>query len=168
MAFVLTRRSTGNTTNIPIINEGITISIINGQPIVTYIDESRESPGKQISIAEQTLLFSENQLTVNDWLDIGNAVDADSGYIADLDGAVMYATGHCENTGSGSADIHLFINSVDQGSIGTLGGGENASFINTTLDIDFNQNDKIRLQAQDVIGVLQDTVIKITIKWRSS
>lgn len=167
MAFVLTRRSVGGTGGSVIGDSGLEISIINGQPIVTYPDTSRGSPGKQVSVAEQVLIFSENRITSNEWLEIGNAIDTDSGYIADLDGAVMYATGHCEDTNTNSADIHLFINGSDEGSIGTLSGGANATFINTALDVDFIQSDKIRLQAQNVTGPIQDTVIKLTLKWRA-
>lgn len=166
MAFVLTRRSVGGSST-TIGTGGLEISIINGQPILTYPDTTRGSPGKQVSVAEQVLIFSETTLTNNDWIQIGTAVDADSGYIADLDGAVMYATAHCENTNANSLDIHLFVNAVDQGSIGTLSGGANATFINTSLDVDFSQGDRIRLQAQNATGPIQDSVIKLTLKWRA-
>jgi hypothetical protein len=85
----------------------------------------------------------------------------------DFDGTVVFATGDCENTGASSKDIHLFINGADQGSLGTLSGGANATFINTTIDLNFSQGDRIRLQAQDGIsGFIQDTVVKVTVKWR--
>lgn len=144
------------------------MSVINGQPMLTYLDTTRGSPGKRLSVAEQTLIFSENRLSSNDWIEIGNAVDADSGFVVDFDGTVVFATGHCENTGANSKNIHLFINGIDQGSIGTLTGGTNVSFINTTMDIDFVQGDKIRLQAQQGTGGnIQDTVVKLTVKWRT-
>lgn len=148
------------------------LSIINGQPILTFFDTTRgtDSPvtGKRLSVAEHTLTFSENALTANDWLEIGNAVDAISGYITDLDGTVTFATGHCENTNTNSKEIHLFINGVDKGSVGVLSGGADVSFINTTLDIDFSQGDKIRLQAQQGSGAaILDTVVKLTIRWRT-
>jgi hypothetical protein len=146
---------------------GLQMSIINGQPILTFIDDTRGGAGKRLSVAEQSLVFSENQLTANDWLDIGSTVDADSGYIADFAGTVVFATAHCENTAANIKNIHLFINNVDQGSIGTLAGGLNATFINTTIDIDFTRGDKIRLQAQQGSGgAIEDTVVKLSIKWR--
>lgn len=145
----------------------MTVRVVNGQPMLMLTDTTRGSPNKILSVAEQNLVFSENQLTENDWLDIGNAIDADSGYIADFDGTVVFATGHCENTNVNSKNIHLFINGVDQGSVGALSGGTDASFINTTLDVDFVQGDKIRLQAQQGTGGgIQDTVVKLTVKWR--
>jgi len=61
----------------------------------------------------------------------------------------------------------LFVNDVDQGSIGTLNGVD-VSFVNTTLDIDFNQTDKIRLQAQQGSGgAIGNTLIKLTLKRRA-
>ena len=144
---------------------------VNGQPIIMFVDTTRGggSPpiGKRLSVAEQTLAFSENRLGNNDWIQIGNASDADSGYIADFDGTLTYATGHCENTGTNTKNIHVFINNIDKGSIGTLSGGLNATFINTTIDVDFIQGDRIRLQAQGAGGAIQDTVIKLTVRWRA-
>ncbi len=144
---------------------GMTITTINGQPMLTLVDTTRTD--KILSVAEQNLVFSENRLDNLDWIDIGAAVDADSGYIMDFDGTVVFATGHCENTNAFSKTIHLFINGVDQGSLGTLSGGANATFINTTIDLNFSQGDRIRLQAQDGIsGFIEDTVVKVSVKWR--
>lgn len=144
---------------------------VNGQPTIMFVDSTRGagSPpvGKRLSVSEQTLVFSENRLNNNDWIQIGNANDTDSGYVVDFDGTLTYATGHCENTDVNSKNIHVFVNGIDQGSVGTLAGGLNASFINTTLDIDFTQGDKIRLQAQGTGGAIQDTVIKLTVRWRA-
>jgi len=148
-------------------DHNLQMSLINGQPILTFIDDTRGVSGKRLSVAEQSLVFTENNLLANDWLDIGNTVDATSGYIADFAGTVVFATAHCENTNTNIKDIHLFINNVDQGSIGTLAGGINASFINTAIDIDFTRGDKIRLQAQQGSGgAIEDTVVKISVKWR--
>lgn len=144
------------------------LSTINGQPIMTFNDTSRG--GKRLSFAEQSLTFSDVVISVNEWINIGNATDADSGYIADLDGTVVFATGHCENTNGNSKDIHLFINDTDQGSVGTLAGAspEESSFTTTTINVDFNQGDKIRLQAQQGSGLnILDTIVKLSIRWRS-
>jgi hypothetical protein len=141
------------------------VTTINGQPMLTLVDTTRTD--KILSVAEQNLEFSENRLNDLDWLDVGTAVDADSGYIMDFDGTVVFTTGHCENTGAASKNIHLFINGVDSGSLGTLSGGTNATFINTIVDLDFNRGDRIRLQAQDgITGIIEDTVVKVSVKWR--
>lgn len=148
------------------------LSIINGQPVITFLDETRGvgSPpaGKRLSVSEQVLSFSENRLTVNDWIQIGNATDADSGYVMDLDGTLVFATGHCESANGNGKDIHLFKNGTDLGSVGSLSGAGEDSFVNTTLDIDFVQGDKFRLQAQQGSGgAILDTVVKLTAKWRA-
>ncbi len=144
---------------------GLTLTVINGQSIPTFEDSTRGD--KILSISEQPIMFSEKSLTDLAWIDIGDAIDADSGYIADLDGTVVFATGHCEDTSASSKEIHLFINGVDNGSLGTLSGGANATFVNTTLDLDFSQGDRLRLQAQNgVDGKIEDTVIKVSFRWR--
>jgi len=149
----------------------LSISIINGQPTLTFVDTTRGvgSPpaGKRLSVADHVLQFSENRLNAGDWIEVGNAVDADTGFIADFDGTVVFATCHCEDTGSNEKNIHLFVNNTDFGSIGSLTGGSNSTFINTSIDIDFARGDKIRLQAQQGTGgAIQDTVVKLTLKWR--
>lgn len=143
-----------------------TISTINGQLIPTFVDTTRGN--KDLSVSSQNVIYAENQINDGDWIRIGNASDADSGYIAEMDGTITYASGHCENTGASSKEVHLFLNGVDQGNIGLLSGGANAQFINTTLDIDFVQGDRIRLQGQDgIAGNIQDTVVRLTLKWRA-
>jgi len=138
---------------------------INGQVVLTYEDPTRAS--KRLSMAEQPMMWSENKLNHNDWLRIADANDADSSYIADLDGTVVMATGHCENTGADAKDIHLYINGVDNGSVGTLSGGTNVTFITTTLNLDVSQGDRLRLRAVGAgTGDIQDTVVKVTLKWR--
>lgn len=162
MMFLLRSKGGGSSggSSIP----GLDVTTINGQPMLTLVDSTRSS--KILSVAENVLSFSTNNLSDLEWLSIGNATDADSGYVADFDGTVVAATGQCENTGANSKDIHLYINGTDQGAIGNLSGGNNASFINTTLNFDFSQGDKIRLQAQGAGAQILDTVVKVTLKWR--
>ena len=163
MAFILLHAQQSNENDA---NIGLELSIINGQPMLTFEDSTRSN--KRISVAEQSLTFAENKLGDRDWIQIGNATHANSGYTVDFDGTVVYATGHCENTGGNSKEIHLFVNGVDCGSIGTIIGGSDATFINTTLDEDFGRGDILRLQAQNGSGGdIQDTVIKLAVKWRA-
>lgn len=145
---------------------GVTITTINGQPMLTLEDTTRAN--KILSVGEQILTFAENALTDLDWVRIGNSNDADSGFIADFDGTIVYATGHCEDTGAGiSKDIRIYIDAVDTALAGTLSGGANATFNSNTLNVDFSQGDKIRLRAIDgAAGAIQDTVVKLTVKWR--
>lgn len=165
MAFFFLRAKGGGASS-------LTTEIINGQPTVVFGDTTRlegsPATSKLLSIAEQPIMFSENKLSDQDWIAIGDAIDADSGYIADFDATLVYASAHCEDTGGNSKDVHLYINGVDNGSIGTLSGGANATFINNTIDVDLDQGDRIRLRAEGSTGAIQDTVVKLTLKWRAS
>ncbi len=143
---------------------GLTTSVINGQPMLTLEDTTRAN--KVLSVGEQVYTWAENRLTNLDWVRMGNATDADSGYIADFDGTIVYASVHCENTNANSMDIHVYVDGDDEGSIGTLSGGTNAIINNNTLNIDFVQGQKIRVRAENGSGTVQDTVVKLTVKWR--
>jgi len=144
---------------------GLALTVINGQPMLTVEDSTRAD--KILSVGEQVFAYGENRLSDLDWIRIQDAADADSGYVADFDGTIVYATAHCENTGANSKDIRIYIDGVDTALAGTLSGGANAEFNNTTLDVDFTQGQKIRLRAIDGSGGnIQDTVIKLTVKWR--
>lgn len=144
---------------------GVDVTTIDGQLVATLIDTTRGN--KVLSIAEQPLLFADNDLSHLEWMEIGDANNADSGYIMDFDGTIVFATGHCEDTGGNSKEIHLYINGVDSVTLGTLSGGANASFSDNTLNVDFSQDDKIRCRAHDGSGgEIDDTVVKVTVKWR--
>lgn len=145
----------------------ITVSDINGQQIVTLADTTRAN--KVLSLDSVVFTWGENALSDLDWMQIGgNATDADSGFIVPNDGTVVYATGHCENTSANSKNIHLFIDGVDQGSLGTLAGGANAEYVDNTLNIDFVQGQKLRLRAVGSgTGVINDTVASVFVKWRA-
>jgi len=164
MAFVLTRPSSaggGSGSAIP----GMTITFINGQPKLTLEDTTRAN--KILSVAEVPIVYSENRLTNNDWIQIGTANNADTAYVVPFNGTIVSATGQCENVRGNDKNIHLYINNVDQGSIGSLIGPTLDTFINTTIDINFNQADSLRLRAKDgITGRIEDTVIKLVLKWR--
>lgn len=164
MPIVLTRPNSGgggSGSSIP----GLTITEINGQPMLTLEDTTRGN--KILSVGEQVFVFAENTLRDQNWIRISNASDADSGFIADFDGTIVNFSAHCENTGSATKDIRVFIDGVDTANLGTISGGTNATVNDTTLDLDFSQGQRIRLRAIDGSpGLIQDTVIKLTVKWR--
>jgi hypothetical protein len=140
-------------------------STIGGQEILTFEDPTRAE--KRLSITDHPIMFSDNDLDDLEWLEIGDANNADSGYIADFDGTVVFATGHCEDTDGNSKEIHLYINGTDSATLGTLSGGANATFSNTTLNVNFSAGDKIRCRAHNGSGgEIEDTVVKVTLKWR--
>ena len=142
------------------------ISTINGQPIMTYTDTTRT---ETLSVESNTYSFGENKVSHLDWIiPAGNANDADSGHVMPLDGTIVFTTAHCEDTDGNSKDIHVFVEGVDQGSAGTLSGGANATFTNTTEDHDFSQGDRIRVQAMGSgTGDIKDTVVNVTVRWRA-
>jgi hypothetical protein len=144
---------------------GLTITTINTQPMLTLEDTTRAN--KVLSVAESNAIFSENKVNNLDWIQIGNANDADSGYIAEFDGTLVYATAHCEDTGANSKEIHFYIEGADSATLGTLSGGANATFNNSTLNVDFDQGERLRVRAHDGAGGdIRDTVVKLTYKWR--
>ena len=148
---------------------GLASTVINGQPMMTFDDPLRSN--KTLSISEQNRTFSRNSVRNSDWLRVDNTAHTEAGFVAEFDGTVCYASAHCEETNDKSKDIHLFIDEVDKGSIGTLTGGENATFTNTSLDFDYTQGQRIRLQAFDTegstSGKIEDTVVTVTIKHRA-
>lgn len=146
---------------------GLSVVNINGiQPTLVLEDTTRA--GKRLSVAEQPLMFSENLVASRDFMSIGDASDGDSSYVADLDGTVVFATGHCENTGIATKNFELWINGVYSGIVvGTLGPGANTTFVNNALNTDFIRGDRLQVHAVDgVPGNIQDTVVKLTLKWR--
>jgi hypothetical protein len=144
---------------------GVDITVINSQPMLTLIDTTRLN--KVLSVAESNLMFAENKVNDSDWIQIGNANDADSSYIAEFDGTLVFASGHCENTGGNSKEIHFYIGAADSATLGTFTGGINATFNNVTLNTDFSQGDRLRIRAHNGAGGdIQDIVVKLTLKWR--
>ena len=139
-------------------------SDINGQMIITTRDETRNS--KMLSIDSNSFMWSENSLANNDWVQIAGASDGDSGYIMPLDGTIVMATAHCENAGDASTiNIYNGASTTPVAAAGSFTASPNAQFVNTTLDVDFVQGDRIRLR--NVGGRINDTVISIFVKWRA-
>lgn len=161
-AIVLTRPIGGGSSI-----SGLTTTIINGHPMLTLEDTTRAN--KVLTVAENVLLFAENKINDQDWIQIANAQDAESSFVATFDGTVVNVSAHCEDTGGNSKEIRLYINGVDTAGLGTLTGGANAQVNDTTLNTDFSQGDRIRLRAINGSGGnIEDTVIKLTVKWRGA
>lgn len=173
MGFVLTRPTSPASTGGGTLPDGMTVTIVNGQPMLTLEDTTRGN--KILSVSENPIMFSENILTNNDWVRIASASDRASGYVADFNGTIVAATGHCKKVNDNNKAIRLYTQGVDRGTIFTFFGSGEDYEINTTINIDFNRGDKIRLVAKDTLvgspptpttGRIQDTVIKLVLKWR--
>jgi hypothetical protein len=144
---------------------GLSTTVINGQPMLTLADTTRSN--KVLSVSEQVLVFAENRILHLDWIRIATTADAESGYVADFDGTVTSLTAHCENTSTNTKDIRLYIDNTNVASIGSLAGGANSTSADPTLNFDFVQGQRIRLRAEGTTtGAVEDTVIKLTVKWR--
>lgn len=143
----------------------ITISTIAGQLIPTFSDTTRS---KQLSVESPSYMFAEAYLSDSDWIQIGSASDSNSGYIMPFDGTVISMSAHCENDNGASKGIWLYINTTNQGTIGSFGGvGSNSSFNITNVDINFSAGDRIRLRANTTGGSIQDTVVTVRVRWRA-
>ena len=139
-------------------------SVINGQPVITVADATRND--KQLSLDSNSFMYSENSLQNNDWIEIAGAGDADSGYIMPMDGTITMATAHCENANEDTTiKIYQNASTTSVADAGSFVANPNAQFVNTTLNVDFVQGDRIRLR--NVGGSIQDTVVSVFVKWRA-
>lgn len=143
---------------------GLDITNINGQDMVTLVDDSRG--GKKLTVTEQEITFSENRVNNLDWMSVGDAGHANTGFIFDFDGTITSVTAICPLANGNEKEFRMDIEGVEV-SLGALGPADNSKFSSTILNTDFNQGDKIRVRAYDGTGGnIRDVVIKITMKWR--
>lgn len=145
--------------------DGLAVTTIGGQEILTLVDTTRSN--KVLSIQETAMTWSENRIGNNDWLQIGNANDADSGYIVPLNATIVRVTAHTENDNNNTKDIDLYIDAANQGAIATFTAvnGENEDS-DVTLNIDVTAGQKLRLRGGATGGSVEDTVVTIWLKWR--
>lgn len=167
-------------------------------------NEQSEVPGEDdpgvggtVSFAEMSLVYSESQLTNNDWIQIGAASDSDSGVLMPLDGVITKATAHVEhiNKATNVSWVDLYINNnkhnnrfIEFGPNSTASnpldtthsfGGRNDDDddndisnqrrFKIDINIPFNAGDKIRFRTQTPNGSkLYDTVLTVWYKWRTN
>ncbi len=132
-------------------------------------DEDRGSGTETYSVESQTYQWSDNSVRDNDWIAIGDAVDADSGWIMPLQGTVVAASAHTEDTGGGNTyELDLYIDAVDSGAIATLTGGADVSDSDPTLDLPFTAGQKLRIRGDRTAGTgnMGDMTIAVTVRWR--
>lgn len=147
---------------------GIAVTTINAttgtQDVLTLVDTSRAN--KILSVGDTSVTWSENRVSNNDWMQIGGAVDALSGYIVPLNATIVKVTAHTENNRGNTKPMLLYINGALNSTIGTFAGvsGED-TFEDVTLDIDIAAGDKLRLRG-GTGGRIEDTVITLWLKWR--
>jgi len=143
---------------------GLAVTTINGQEVLTLEDTTRAN--KILSVGDTSVTWSENRVGNNDWMQIGSAVDADSGYIVPLNATVVKVTAHTENDNGNVKPMLLYIDGALNSTIGTFAGvaGE-SQFVDATLNIDVAQGEKLRIRG-GTGGQIEDTVITVWLKWR--
>ncbi len=132
--------------------------------------EDRGSGDVVYSVESQTYQFSDNSIDDNDWIDIGGASDALSGFIMPLDATIVSVTAHTEDANGNDYNIDVYVDQVlDTAGIANLAGAAEESDSDPTLNIDVDAGQKINLRAdrQSGSGKLGDTVIVLTVRWRS-
>jgi hypothetical protein len=144
---------------------GLTITTIGGQEVLTLEDTTRAN--KVLSIETTAVHWSENVIGNNDWVQVGNAVDALSGYVVPLNATIVKVSMHTEDDNNNSKGIDLYIDGVNTGNIAafTAVNGEN-EVTDVTLNIDVNAGQKLRLRGDASSGSIGDTVITVWLKWR--
>jgi hypothetical protein len=134
-----------------------------------FEDDTRGN--KLLSVESNTFRWSETTIGNNDWVALGDASDANSGYIVPYDGTIVRATAHCADANGNTKPLDLYIgnsNTVGAGTtILTLSGAAETTDENTDLNIDVSAGDKIRLRGGSG-GTIQDTAATVWIKWRSA
>lgn len=145
--------------------------------------------GVNVSFAEMTLMFAESSLNNNDWVQIGSASDADSGYVMPADGVITRMTAQVEEIEKGNQLFWIDVYIDDTPHIKILEFGPNSTRTNDLdtshdingyddvynqrrikngLNLQFNAGQKIRLRAGSTGGnKMNDTVLVIWFKWRN-
>ncbi|NJO61061.1 MAG: hypothetical protein HC836_23205, partial [Richelia sp. RM2_1_2] len=138
---------------------GVTITTINGQPVPTFVDTTRTN--KVLSVETATFVWAEATVGNSDWIQVGTAVDALTGYIMPHNATIVKVTGHTSNTNGNTKAITLFIDAVNSGTIGTFTGAGEQEFSSVTTNIDVTAGQKLRLQGDAAGGTIEDTVITL-------
>ena len=140
------------------------VGTLDGQEKLFLTDSSRAN--KNLSVETFTIMFSENQLSNNEWVKIGRATDALNGYIMPHNATIVALTAHTENAGGTAGNgLEIYVDNVIIPVASTFGATE-SSINENALSVDVNQNQKIRIRTNIVGSSLLDTVISLWIKWR--
>jgi hypothetical protein len=147
---------------------GVETTIIDGQPVPTFVDTTRAN--KILSIETACIPWSRNKINNDDYLKAnGDANDADAGWICPQTATLVKATGVTADDGGNTKDINLYVNgALDTASI--LSFSPTATGQNTdrdiTLNIDVAQDDIIHLRGSAAGGEIQDVAVTLYFKWR--
>jgi len=147
--------------------DGLQITTVNAstgtQEVLTLVDATRTN--KNLSVGDTSVNWAENRVKNNDWLNIGRAADALSGYVVPLDATIVKITAHTSDAKGNTKPILLYVNGVLNTTVGTFSGAGEQQFEDVTADIDVAAGDKLRLRG-GTGGTIEDTVITLWLKWR--
>lgn len=139
------------------------IGPLEPQQILTLEDTTRAN--KILSIETTTIVFSENRIGNNDWVQVGNATDALSGYIVPMNATIVRASMTTSNANGNTKSIDLYIDGVNNGALLSVTGAGEQTDRDNLLNIDVAQDAKLRLRG-GTGGNIEDTVITIWFKYR--
>lgn len=164
---IVTYKDATGADNVLRIGAQIYLATVGGQMKPCYVDSSKG--GKVLTVEMSNYWWAEAALSNNDWMQIGHASDADSGWVMPFDGTIVGVTAHCENNPTGSGkDMRLYMNgSQFDPSFITIPNGANAIVNDQTKNIDFSAGDRLRFRAGLAGGTINDTVISLMVKWRT-
>lgn len=143
------------------INADVFLTTIGGNLIPVYIDSNR---GKTLSVEATTPMFSEARLNSTEWMSLGKATDALTGFIAPFDGTIVGVFGH--TSGSGNQTIQIYIDGTNIGTALSFSGTGEQGQIDNSLDYNFTAGQKIRLRGGGG-DTMEDTNIELRLKWRA-
>jgi len=148
---------------------GLTVKAIggSGSPGEQQLFLTDTSRSKDLSVAEFTVAYSENNLGNSDWLEVGSATDATSGYIMPYNATLVRATAHTSSSSSSKA-IDLYVDGVATAPLLTIpsGGGSESEITDGTLNIDVNADQKVRLRGGATGGQIGDVIVTLWFRWR--
>ena len=139
------------------------------QTLLTFTDSTRTG-SPTLSVESLNFTFSDNSVGNNNWIEIGNAIDTDSGHIMPLNGMVVGATVHCEDVGAGNTyTLELFRDATDVGDLFTGLTGTNYTDTDPTLEFTFTAGQKLRIRSSRTAGtgVMQDIVVNLQVRWQA-
>ncbi len=144
---------------------GLTIVNIDAQPTLVITDTTRTG-SPQLSVETTAITWAEAFVSDNDWISIGNAIDALSGFIIPHKARIVKITAHTEDDNNISKAFDLYIDGASQSLFAfTAVNGEN-EFQQVNTDIQVAKDTKLRVRATNTpSGSIGDTVITLWLKW---
>ncbi len=150
--------------NMTEVDADVFLATIGGYAIPAYINATKG--GKTLSVETISLVWSEANIGNNDWVQIGTARDADTGYIVPFDATIVGGTIQVENTNGNTKNIRLYVNGTQvNNALFTVSGSGEYIGVDNSFNIDLNAGDKIRMRGGSG-GTIEDTVIQLFVKWR--